>query len=441
MSTTVSVEQQKQNLGNVFSSMPVKVGAVIFLLVIIVIGSLGVHKLRGGGEKAAAGPKLADFNAPTDAPAGAVDERAFKDKLRVDAEEAAKAEASGRSYFGNFTFVGERGGKRFESDKSGSADARAHDDPLKAIDAEVAANSRREAAALGLDRGGKAGASSAQQPTGAPPLSTDVASSTAAQPGSGARSDLTTAEVEALSKQLDKSASFKPMKYVSAVDAGEATRSPAATPSTTPAVASSTPASASAAKEEELIAGGEVCPVTMDNPINTDLMASVFVTIQGCGPLNGVRLRGSIVKGVDDFGITFDAAHPPRGYPYKFTAPIQAESVNLETGGAGIAQKVDKHWLERIATAGLVGLAKAEQQSLSARAQQSITNGTTITQSVDKYTAEERRNARIAGFAQEGLGVVAKDAALGVNRAPTMTTKRDTAIGVRFLGPVKGTKQ
>ncbi|MBL8511115.1 MAG: hypothetical protein JNM52_05670 [Betaproteobacteria bacterium] len=425
-SGVVGVDQQKKNLAAVWANPMSKVILGVVVLLLILLASWAVYKVRGKPPKPDQGGKINTFAVDVEAPRGAVDPKAFNDKVKIDADKAAAAAALGKSYIGDFTFAAQTG-SAFDAGSVNRAGA----DPATTLRIEADRLNKQDIqqGQTPLDKSGAAYKAAAVSAVNIPaPLSRE--------------------EAESIAKQLDKSSAFRPLRYESVVatKAGDVAGKNGVTAvvpqreAAAPTKIGSTNAVAEPPQEETtLIEGGEVCPVILDSAINTDLKSAVIVTIQGCGELAESRLRGTFNAGPDNLTVAITGLLPKKGFKYRVDI-IEAELVNLDTGSTGIAKKVDRHWLERLSTAALLKLAQVEQQTLAARGQQTTSTGTTTTQSVDRYTPSERRDARIAGAAQGVLEVVAKDTAVGVNRPVTLSTPQGEVLGVRFLRAVKGVK-
>lgn len=185
-------------------------------------------------------------------------------------------------------------------------------------------------------------------------------------------------------------------------------------------------------KTKVVARSGDVCAAAPDGAINTDFAVPVFFELLDCGILTGTKLRGTLQKGPDNFVIMFNNFSPPKKATFKFAGTTEAISMNIDTGYAGVADDVDRHWPSRIAAAVLQNVARTERQFLQQRGQQTYWGVGGSTTTYDKPTSEERRDARIAGAVEGATDVITRDSAYAINRPATMTMERTTAIGVQF---------
>lgn len=209
------------------------------------------------------------------------------------------------------------------------------------------------------------------------------------------------------------------------------------------AVVAKTTANTLAAAQDRLVEvvvarAGSVCAATPEASINTDINLPVFVTLLDCGELTGSKVRGVIVKSIDNFTVRFTGLFVDPAKRIKLTGSFDAVAVSIDKDGTPeIADDVDRHWITRLASSALLSLAKTEQQFLSARGSSTTSTGLSSQTSIDPLSTAQQQAARVAGLVSGAFDVVTRDASTGANRQSTMTTKKSSLVGVQFLDDVK----
>lgn len=454
----------KNNLKNGLSSPGAKIGIAVLLIAFVVVMTMGFRQTRKSDipvGKATGG----NYEVANSAPTGAVaDSTAVKQADALSNAKADQAMENGRSYAAPFIFEAEKApsfnvGADFESQamqKSGNAqstatllsDLRAKAQELTVAEQRKQGNPTTVATAQGNYT------DYANCSTGIPGNCTvqpqrQVTNSQGQQQG-GTPNDLTGVKHEKFVKQLD--AINRPgMSFASLPDGVLSTESKQqgtqskTTGSANNPVTSSGLGTANAAvattqqpKTTRVATAGTVCPVELSTAINTDFNVPAFMKVLDCGPLTGVTAKGAVVKGASDFVITGGELYAQPTHKFTIAGKTEFMSLSLDNDGyAGVAEDVDNHWGSRLASAGLLSLAKTEKEFLRNRGTSTIQNGVSSSTVVEPYSSKEKQEARIAGLMEGTMDVVTKDMNVGVNRPPTMRRGRGTAIGIQFLTNVE----
>lgn len=428
----------KQNLKSAWDNPVTKIGLLVGVLVVIVLGGVAIAMLRGGGK--GAGAAQGDgYSVSGGEPRGAVDQATAR-AVEANADRAsAEAMSAGQSFGGPFVYEGapsdaRRGGGVVTGfDETGSsagpsaqvqtamAGLRA-----KAADYDMADEARgggTATATAGGSRGtGQGGASRSGSQQGAPQgygLTPEAFGQIAGQLAS-----VGTGQVRY--ESLPNGILSKPPQAQAAAQQGGA------------ALVGQATKSSSDPREEIAARAGQICGAVPDTAINTDYNVPVFFEILECGVLTGAKAKGVVAKSPDDFTIRFTnlSLDPKKGY--KLVAQVEGMAVSVKNDGSpGVAENVDNHWGTRLASSALLSLARTERSFIGARGSTSVNTGNSSTVSIDPLTSQEKRDARVAGLVEGAMDVVSKDVSLGVNRPATMTLSKSALIGIQFMSDVK----
>lgn len=441
----------RSNLRNAMSSPVAKVGAVAMLITCIGVGGAAVSILRSKGEKVAAADAQ-NYAVSAGEPRGEVDEktaRAVEKKVNQEFESSVK---EGESYAGPFAYAGvgkdgSGGGSSNQPDmldETGAAKSVELAAPLLAAlrakareydSVEPSANGSRGAvASASRGQGGSSGA------VGAAAGGASGGASGGAQQAYG----MSQKDFEMVAGQLESVG--KGVVVFASLPGGILTKPPTEKKqSSAESIAAGSggvqkPSSTTSTFDKEVVVAraGDICPARPEAAINTDYAVPVFFEILECGELKGARVKGTIQKAPDDFVISFGSLTLPPQSKYKLLGAVEGVSASVsKEGSPGVADDVDRHWGSRLMSSGLLAMARTERSFIAARGSQTINTGTSSSISVDPLTAEEKRTARTAALMEGAMDVVSKDLSYGVNRAPTMTMKADTVIGIQFMSDVK----
>ena len=429
----------RSNLRNAMSSPVAKVGAVAMLITCIGVGGAAVSILRSKGEKVAAA-EAQNYAVSAGEPRGEVDEKTARAVEKQVNQEFESSVEEGKSYAGPFAYAGlGKGGPGGSSsnspdmlDETGAAKSVELAAPLLAA---LRAKAREyDAVEPGANGSRGAGASASRGQGGA----------TGAGSGAQQAYGMSPKDFEMVSGQLESVG--KGVVVFASLPGGILTKPPAERkqPASESAGAGGSgaqkPSSATSASDKEVVVAraGDICPAKPESAINTDYSVPVFFEILECGELKGARVKGTIQKAPDDFVIAFASLTLPPQSKYKLLGTVEGVSASVaKEGSPGVADDVDRHWGSRLMSSGLLAMARTERSFIAARGSQTINTGTSSSISVDPLSAEEKRTARAAALMEGAMEVVSKDLNYGVNRAPTMTMKADTVIGIQFMSDVK----
>jgi intracellular multiplication protein IcmE len=176
------------------------------------------------------------------------------------------------------------------------------------------------------------------------------------------------------------------------------------------------------------INAGTVLYSTLDMEANSDVPGPLRATLQG-GKYNGAHVLGNFTVSNDYLVMRFNRMVMPSGEHLT----IDAVAIDPERRLIGLADKVDRHYLQRFGA--LLGAAFLQGYGDAVIASREVTRSSEYSEEVVS-TIDTTKDQALAALSKVGdeLANVVRPLA---NRPPTVIKYADTGMGLLFLNPVE----